>query len=414
MGPTSNDSGDIHFIVSTGTKKPPDPELRKLIRSHVMLGKNRGKILPPKKEKIASPNTVIGSNSDNSSLDHECVNTSLANPTLNIIPRKVGSDLSFIRFADILSIAKKALFPLESCINFGAKEKAWMEALTLDAAYLHAMAFSAQDYFDLLPGRVKSCLDNSARMAAPHVVRTLQLLRERLEMSSEDKVKLIRGSFSTVAVVLFDLSGGLPGLRNIMKLCLEVLRCDVGIALQYGSKPLFFANLLREPYWPYPDFTFHSPTFSLSLESCKFIGSLDTELARAWEVTKQFSTLVNHAAGAHQKLPKEYLLDTMVSVMYPILPMPPDHCEHGSLDEAVRLGLLAYCSSVFLQWAGRNCLVNLQLPELIEDNSGDSSSLSLLLWLLMIGAVSVFSDFYDAWLKPWLRVNIELCGIGDS
>lgn len=124
-----------------------------------------------------------------------------------------------------------------------------MEALTLDAAYLHAMAFSAQDYFDLLPGRPAHCRDMAARMAAPHVIKTLQLLRERLEMSRGDDVKMITGSFSTAAVVLclafhahimgeqqaalhhmqglrkiVDLNGGLPGLGNNMKLMLEVLR----------------------------------------------------------------------------------------------------------------------------------------------------------------------------------------------
>lgn len=267
------------FVVSTGTKKP-DPEMRRLIRSTVMIGKNRGKTLIPRKKKSIGSSTVVVSNGDNPSTDHECPKASLATATLDIIPRKVGSDLSFIRFADTIdesaigvilqfsSIAKKALFPLEACINFGAKEKAWMEALTLDAAYLHAMAFSAQDYFDLLPGRPAHCRDMAARMAAPHVIKTLQLLRERLEMSRGDDVKMITGSFSTAAVVLclafhahimgeqqaalhhmqglrkiVDLNGGLPGLGNNMKLMLEVLRCDVGMALYYGTKPLFFANL---------------------------------------------------------------------------------------------------------------------------------------------------------------------------
>lgn len=419
-----------------------------------MIGKNRGKTLPPRKKKTAD------SSPENSNPSHRYAETTA---TLDIIPRKVGSDLSFIRFADTIeesavavilqfsSIAKKALFPLESCIDFGAKEKAWMEALTLDAAYLHAMAFSAQDYFDLLPGRANFSLDNSARVAAPHVVKTLQLLRERLEMSAEHNVKLIKGSFSTAAVVLclvfhahlmgeqqaalhhmrglrkiVDLGGGLPSLSNNLKLMLEILRCDVGMALHYGSKPLFFVNPSWEPYWPYPEFTSYSQTSAPSLEYCKFTGNLDPELARAWEVTKKFSVLVNHAASTRQKLPKEFLLDTMASVMYPILHLPSGHFELGSLDEAIRLGLLAYCSSVFLQWAGvrlpymhfpamyRNCLVNLRLPELNEDSNSDNSSSPLLLWLLMVGAVSVFGDCDNAWLKPWLRVNIELCGGSNS
>lgn len=88
------------FIVSTGTKKP-DPESRKLIRSHVMLGKNRGRTLRPRPNKIIELSGTEDSNEGSSSLG-EHVGGSLVEESLSIIPRKVGSDLSFIQFADTI------------------------------------------------------------------------------------------------------------------------------------------------------------------------------------------------------------------------------------------------------------------------------------------------------------------------
>lgn len=436
-----------------------------------MLGKNRGRTLRPRPNKIIELSGTEDSNEGSSSLG-EHVGGSLVEESLSIIPRKVGSDLSFIQFADTIeestvavilqfsSIAKKALFPLESCINFGVKDMAWMEALTVDAAYLHAMVFSAQGYFDMLVGRIASCRPGSTRAADPQVVKTLGLLRERLEMSGQHAERMIKTSFSTATVVMclahhahvlgehqaarhhmqglrkiVDLNGGLWGLRDNTKLLIEIFRLYIGMTLYDGSSPLFFADLIWEPYWPYPDFTPSSSVlvlFPFIPESYEFLNNLDPEIAQTWSVTKSFSALVNHAASTHTKLPKEYLFDTMTSVICRLLHKSNDF-ERGSLDETIRLGLLAFCSSVFLQWTGmrfpyaqfpavyRDCLVNLQLPELDGNGGGGGggdiafSFLSqLLLWLLMVGAVSVFTEDDDTWLKPWLCVNIDLCEANGS
>jgi hypothetical protein len=53
----------LHFVVSDGLEKP-NPELRKLIRSHVMLGKNQGKKLPPRKRKTKVVEKLSSSSSD--------------------------------------------------------------------------------------------------------------------------------------------------------------------------------------------------------------------------------------------------------------------------------------------------------------------------------------------------------------
>lgn len=118
-----------------------------------------------------------------------------------------------------------------------------MEALTVDAAYLHALAFSTQAYFDLMSGRTPNKRPTSAYS---HILKTLRLLRERLDLPEHDVA--VKSSFSTATVVLclafhahimgehetaghhvlglrkiVDLNGGLKGLKN-EKLVIELLR----------------------------------------------------------------------------------------------------------------------------------------------------------------------------------------------
>ena len=104
----------LHFVVSDGLEKP-NPELRKLIRSHVMLGKNQGKKLPPRKRKTKVAEKLSSSSSDPSPppVSHpdegltgsvtSSITATHPEPVLSLtIPRKLGSGMSTISFADAL------------------------------------------------------------------------------------------------------------------------------------------------------------------------------------------------------------------------------------------------------------------------------------------------------------------------
>lgn len=71
-----------------------EPAKRKLIRKHVMLGKNLGK---RRKAKPTSPE--FPSTSDSSSGDQNETLGLLIKMHYSMIPNKVGSDLSFTHFA---------------------------------------------------------------------------------------------------------------------------------------------------------------------------------------------------------------------------------------------------------------------------------------------------------------------------
>jgi hypothetical protein len=178
---------------------------------------------------------------------------------------------------------------------------------------------------------------------------------------------------------------------------------------------MFFKDPSSEPLVPYDlaSSAAEEPESSESELHWKPVQlNINTDLARAWRVMKRFCSAINSAAEHNRRLPKETLLNAMASVMYRLLRM--NSFDPTSVDEAVRLGLLAFSSHIFLRWQDvklphtyfpqtyRSCLLNLKLP--------DALSSQILLWLLMVGAMSLFTPADDAWLIPWVRVNIELCG----
>lgn len=139
------------------------------------------------------------------------------------------------------------------------------------------------------------------------------------------------------------------------------------------------------------------------------------DLAEAWGFLKRFCSTINSATVHNRQLPKETLLNAMASVMYRLVRM--NTFDSTSLDEAVRLGLLVFSSHIFLNWQDvrpkhtylpdtyRSCLLNLKQPSRLPPQT--------LVWLLMVGSLSVFAPADDAWLVPWLRGNIDLCEAQD-
>ena len=103
-------------MVSNSLEKP-DPDLRKFIRSHVMLGKNQGRTLPPRKQKLkmtAVRDKRFGGTGTRSADSNERANPKIVQATSQAvacysiqtesIPPKFGSALTGIRLADDLDM----------------------------------------------------------------------------------------------------------------------------------------------------------------------------------------------------------------------------------------------------------------------------------------------------------------------
>ena len=286
---SSRGTAGLHFVVSTGVEKP-NPELRKFIRSHVMLGKNRGKTLPPRKREPKRVQEVSSPSSDASTAsvsgpDGDLVGPSAtSHPVLPVtVPRKFGSAVSTICFADavepgtvevvlqcescppigvcyangspnvkpVSSIAKQVLFPLETCILFEGRAEAWIAPLAVDPAYLHAMIFTSQYYFDAIVARKPSPVN---QRTLPHFLKTLRLLRERFA-HGDDQSRL--SNTTTAAIMglaghahwmgdsksarhhmkglgkIVNLRGGVTSFRDNAKLLIEILRYDSPLVIGF-------------------------------------------------------------------------------------------------------------------------------------------------------------------------------------
>ncbi|OGM47778.1 hypothetical protein ABOM_003239, partial [Aspergillus bombycis] len=420
----------LPIIVSTGAAKA-DPETRRLIRSHVMLGKNRGKYRRPGRDDRAELEHDETCNEKPRTLRKQF--RPLTKRPLSIIPQTVGSEVSLLQFADTVepalavdivrfsAMSKRTLFTLERYISFQKKTDQWHDLLIVDPVYLHGMAFIAQDFFDGLSGwRFKA-----NKPASLHFLKTLQLLRERLALPDEQA----KTSDATIMVVLFltthahiredldsaknhltglhkivDLRGGMANLAYDVNLKTEIYRSDLSIALQACTRPLFFDDHLRHSMLTAPTLGKHANE--------RFLEHIDDDLARTWSIMKRFCVLVNKAIGAQQRLSMEFFMETMTSVMYRLLHIK---FETGSIAEAIRLGLLAFSSHIFLQWQDiRRQYVQFSASykdSLVSLKYLDGVSSHIVLWLLMVGGISVFGTSDDEWLKPWLRANSQLCKV---
>jgi len=147
-------------------------------------------------------------------------------------------------------------------------------------------------------------------------------------------------------------------------------------------------------------------------KSDNILAKTDPNLATTWKVMEEFCSLANLAMETERSLSPELVQDAMTSVMYNLLHMS---FETGSLDEAVRLGLLTLSYITFLQWQEtaysdiylpptyRNCLINF--------NPKEEYLSHLLMWLLMMGAISKSTASDNTWLKDWLREHINVCQV---
>ena len=96
---------------------------------------------------------------------------------------KCHSLLSGLPSELVSSISKQVLFPLEPCIFFERRAETWIAPLTLDPAYLHAMIFTSQYFFDAMLPRKFSPLN---QRSLPHFLATVKLLRERLARDDDE------------------------------------------------------------------------------------------------------------------------------------------------------------------------------------------------------------------------------------
>ncbi|KAI1748949.1 hypothetical protein F4782DRAFT_337840 [Xylaria castorea] len=442
--------GHLPFIMSSNAGKA-DPAARTFIRSHVMRGKNK-------------KSRDIKQGIRSTSMQHRAnrIRAKPINPKdiidiyIPLIPNRVGSDASFVDLdvdpttllnlirgassgamahiarlnSDTVSeVAGNFMFPLMIVVGFQPEKDNWLDLLRDDPAGLHITAFAMEE---LVTKIIRRQIHSVNTAAMQHFQMGVKILRERL-LGDDTGIKI---SDSTMGVIL-KLAGAahlngdyqsskhhIDGLRKIVELRggldvfkgtqlrQEILRCDLMITLLNGSTPAFFCQP-SEPLPAYPEALLRSSDERTdSLNNHELVQNIDNDLAAAWKVLRKFCLLVNVGTQTQQFIHPETICDTIAAVTYRLL---NTHFAIGSIDETVRYGLLVFSYHIFLQWndlklpyshfptAYRTRIANV-LPH-------HGASPQLKLWLLMIGAISVFDPVEDSWLREQVRAHVEKCGV---
>lgn len=197
-------------------------------------------------------------------------------------------------------------------------------------------------------------------------------------------------------------------------------RSDLNKAIDEDSLPLLFP--FDNSPWP-PSFTSDLQTSSNTAISLMqshtaptcIPSNLQPGLAGVWTAMAGFCNILSTAAEFKgEKVTEETFLQNIVSIMYRLA---HQRFERGSVDEAFRLGLIAFSSPIFLCWnkveladprfnsAYRDTLETLEL-------SNTNVSPKERLWLVMVAALSMADEPGGvAWFRSRLRSSIESCDV---
>ncbi|KAI1415452.1 hypothetical protein F5Y13DRAFT_156057 [Hypoxylon sp. FL1857] len=340
------------------------------------------------------------------------------------IPVKVGGQFSFTAFSSEMKPAvletiwrlKTAMYPLGLNLDSNQTEISWLEPIWDDAACLHFTLFISEAYQSFIQGKPEN-----SKAASAHFVNALGILQRRLAtsdvtLSTSDTTILVVVGLTMAAVAFgnFDaalkhleglhkmviLRGGISEFRMNKQLQTKILRVDLGVALSVGRKTLFFSEGLSwDSYVPSPRKKpaprFHNATpTSVASTLNHFLGGLDTRLCAIWDDVSEFVRAANITTQCKREIDSDLYHEVMLSIHYRLANV---NFEIGSVNETIRLGLLAFASTLFLQWRG----VNTRYKDLSQRLKTALSLLrhetraipnQLTVWLYITSSISTLSE----------------------
>ncbi|KAF1974327.1 hypothetical protein BU23DRAFT_531859 [Bimuria novae-zelandiae CBS 107.79] len=297
---------------------------------------------------------------------------------------------------------------------------------------LHFTVYLAKAYQSHVRGT-----DATDKDVLHHYVRTLALLQQRVgdagnELATSDRTIEVVMGLATVAAFKHDgevarkhleglkkmvaLRGGPWGLER--KVLFNICYADVGRSLSTGEKTVFFAGegawssyiaaptkatrTSRNHMTPMPpDVCFHALDARLQAVYTDL-----SELARAANLAVWSNRDTDTAAYSRQGT---FYRGIMFSALYRLLNLD---FGSGNVDAVMRLGLLAVASTLFSQWRGSKERYEYIAQELLGalvslEKEEYGLPREVVLWLYVVGCVSVFNERERAVIMPTL---VQLLG----
>ncbi|KAK6203995.1 hypothetical protein LQW54_008568 [Pestalotiopsis sp. IQ-011] len=406
----------LPFIITSGTEPTTtDAGQRRMIRSHVMRDKNRKK--RPKRPVITGPAWWI----------HGDGETPTPRSGALPMPMKVGGEFSLTRFSaemtpTTLATIRKLryeMFPIEFTSASPHNESSWFAPVWRDEACLRLTLYTTNTYLSSSSMTSPDKDRERYRSAAlAHLSEALGILRKRLDSvadangdaTSDSTVLIVVGLALASSALghletasqhvaglrrMVRLRGGLAAFRGQTLLQSKICRADIEVALATGRGPVMCPRVCWDPCMP----SSGRPP-SLAPEIQNYLENAEIRLLHIWNDLSEFVRAANIAQQCRRDIDTELYLESMVSIHHRLVSL---RCQ-GSY-EALRLGLLGFASTLFLQW--RNVKTRFEhlvkaLKQALMLTSDQEIPSGLNLWLHIVGHICVFDHEESHSLKPAL------------
>ncbi|KAH8671730.1 hypothetical protein BX600DRAFT_510390 [Xylariales sp. PMI_506] len=432
--PLQWDGSDSPFILATSLEKP-DPKTRKLIRSHVMRGRNTRQARRARRSQLDQVDQVNNHHSKTMQVKiPQRVDGKEREPTgwVAISPRRVASELALIGIEFDLNehsvmlihraftVVKPALYTMESALIKQPRDGVFcFTNIRQHPAMLDLVLFMAQSF-----GNFSRRLDNND-VARRYLTNTLYQLQRSLDDPLDaiaDSTMIVVASLAAAAVILGDLEaaekhldglsrmvelrGGAVSLADGDMLIHKAQRLDIAISMALGGSPRFFPGPIswnpqtsrgRRPANKFPELR-------------AIVPRPEPRLLHTWADLKEFSVIANISLHADTNMNPDLFTQASVSVPYRLVSL---QYEVGSQQELLRLSMLAYIKGAFVQINGlgkkmtllAGCLRYTLLMQ--EQHTMPHRSNDFLLWALFMAGIAIFEDSEEPWLRGAVQSTIS-------
>ncbi|KAB5539319.1 hypothetical protein GE09DRAFT_313879 [Coniochaeta sp. 2T2.1] len=425
-----------------------DRRTRKLIRSHVMQGINKGRTItrPSKKATIrkranpVSPDTEQSSVSPVSS-EVSSVVEQIAGPPPLALGLPIGHRFSSVRLpiepgpyarrrlTQFFQLVDDALYPPEFCYQQEHIQSIWFEYMSTDAAFLHCTIAMCASFIELFLGKTKAVTRSSIPSAAlVHIAHAFRLTNGRLStqealtnntMASVVSLSLheqLLQEYATGRIHLqglariVSLRGGLLQLPR--ELAHKICRCDIDVALHEGTPPLLhYPGISGSQVYA----LFGTQRKRSRLEELQPDPALDF-------IAADISTITDflNSTTKDRKLEPISYQDLVIDIGYRLLDYRSlsSQLPQDSLQVALQLSLTAFLTTFILQFGYQRKIhfnsLSLGLRDALRGPwTCEPANRSFLLWALVVAGISEFGPTDYQWLLPAIRLTAAELGVRD-
>ncbi|KAH8651186.1 hypothetical protein BX600DRAFT_100372 [Xylariales sp. PMI_506] len=426
---------DKGFAFVDGLKT--DRLTRRLARSHAMKGKNIGKEhhhrsrlnrgrAPTGRSSVSSPgyqgrvekvcNNYLAKDELDSACDHS-VCPSLALPIfLDTTPQSLNVISNYFT-----TVLEAVYFP-RLCLSLGSIKTYWIYRMCMDLTSYHC----SLALMSTLNGFVFAT-EAEPPEAMHHLGKAVRLVNQSLDTAdglSNSNIFVV--NFLAVRDMfreeqpnvdihwqglqkMIKLRGGLSQLEDDLHLILKIHKTDIDYALRYGTSTTFYRDNMPLKFHK----TVHDGNIMMfdngqsvyKMNRCLYRILLDVHSLTHW-----FNLCEQNFVEP------EDLQETIISIGYRLIRFQTlgESELESTLEAAYHIGLLAFLTTFFLQVSGRHFLkynlINRCLKSAVERQQDAGNQYSVV-WLLLVGGISVLTEVDHPWLVPKIRHATRCAGI---